>query len=235
MFNPNPILQRVALADGQQAYVVDEVLADPAALVQLALSRRAGFREAGHNAFPGLELRMPEQFTTCLDVFFAQHLRRLLGFRRTLRAYSRLSLVTRTPAQLAPAQWICHRDRMQAVAGEGVAACVLYLFQDSALGGTGFYAPRRPAPEIDRLVHDSGALPPARFQERYGIQAGYLTESNDWFEKVAVVPARFNRLVFYDGMHFHTSDILAPARLDTDPARGRLTLNGFFTCRRNAA
>jgi hypothetical protein len=38
-----------------------------------------------------------------------------------------------------------------------------------------------------------------------------------------------------DGALLHTGDILAPERLSNDPATGRLTFNGFFTCRRNAA
>jgi hypothetical protein len=41
--------------------------------------------------------------------------------------------------------------------------------------------------------------------------------------------------VFYDGNLFHSSHILAPELLSDDPARGRLTLNGFFICRRQAA
>jgi Family of unknown function (DUF6445) len=31
----------------------------------------------------------------------------------------------------------------------------------------------------------------------------------------------------------HSSDIPSPNLLSTDPLRGRLTVNGFFTCRRN--
>jgi Family of unknown function (DUF6445) len=50
-----------------------------------------------------------------------------------------------------------------------------------------------------------------------------------------VVPAAFNRAVFYDGGQFHSSHITQPALLSADPARGRLTLNGFFICRRAAS
>jgi hypothetical protein len=41
-------------------------------------------------------------------------------------------------------------------------------------------------------------------------------------------------LIFYDGMLFHAGDIRTPDRLSDDPAVGRLTLNGFFTCRKAA-
>jgi hypothetical protein len=49
------------------------------------------------------------------------------------------------------------------------------------------------------------------------------------------VPAAFNRAVFYDGGHFHSSHITQPEKLGADPAHGRLTLNGFFICRRSAS
>jgi hypothetical protein len=38
-------------------------------------------------------------------------------------------------------------------------------------------------------------------------------------------------MLFYNGDLFHCGDITAPARLSADPRTGRLTLNGFFTCR----
>jgi hypothetical protein len=231
MFNPSPRASVVSLGGDASCLVFDEVLLEPQRLVALAVAQREHFRFSGNNAFPGPELRMPDTFSAALEAFFAIHARRQLGGRRTLRAYSRLSLVTLQPEQLAPTQWVCHRDRMELETGRCVAACVLYLFQDPALGGTGFYRPRRSAPETARLVHDSGALEPAAFAAKYGITATYPTTSNAWFEKIASVPARFNRAIFYDGMQFHSGDILAPERLSEDPRQGRLTINGFFTCR----
>jgi len=44
------------------------------------------------------------------------------------------------------------------------------------------------------------------------------------------VAAAWNRLIVYDGSWFHSADV-NPARLATDPLQGRLTLNGFITCR----
>ena len=90
-------------------------------------------------------------------------------------------------------------------------------------------------PEIAQLVQDSANLGRDAFRERRGVQAGYMTASNAWFEKIAAVPARFNRLIFYSGMTFHAADIAHPERLSAAPRSGRLTLNGFFTCRRNLA
>lgn len=62
-----------------------------------------------------------------------------------------------------------------------------------------------------------------------------MTGSNRWFNQTASVPARWNRMIFYDGAVLHSGDIGAPEKLDGDPGRGRLTLNGFFVSRRHAA
>jgi hypothetical protein len=233
MFRTAPRIDEVAIAPGRVALVIDDALAEPARWVALAAQHRAGFDESPHNAYPGGELRMPEPLSARLDQYFAQHARARLGARRTLRMYSRLALATRRPEALEPRQWICHRDRLDTTAGHCVLASVLYLFDDVALGGTGFYVARRGAAETARLIHDSGELPPQEFTRRYGIARGYQTHGNAWFEKTAAIAPRYNRLVFYDGGDvFHCSDITAPERLDADPRRGRLTWNGFFVCRR---
>lgn len=235
MFNPNPSIQTLPIAPGHSAFIIDGALRDPQAWVEHAARHIAAFEEAPFNAFPGPELRLPDAVTAQLELFFAAHARAGLGARRTLRAHSRLSIVTRQPQELEPRQWICHRDRFGVPPGQCVAASVLYLFHEPALGGTSFFLPRRPAAEIDLLVHESGTLGREAFAHRYGVKPGYLTQSNDWFEKVGTVPPRWNRVIFYDGSLFHCSDIPEPGRLSPDPRQGRLTLNGFFTCRRRAA
>jgi hypothetical protein len=50
---------------------------------------------------------------------------------------------------------------------------------------------------------------------------------------LATVPARYNRIVFYEGTLFHSGEIARPDLLTRDPRSGRLSLNGFFNCRRN--
>jgi hypothetical protein len=137
--------------------------------------------------------------------------------------------------QLQPWQWFCHTDRLEFGPGQCLAASVLYLFKDEALGGTAFYRPLRPARETAALVQASGKLPAAEFSQRSGIAPGYMAGSNDWFERIGAAPAKFNRLILYSGNVFHTGDITAPYRLSADPRAGRLTLNGFFVCRRSVA
>jgi hypothetical protein len=230
MFNPRPDIQVLPITPGQACYVIDDALLEPERLRDEAISRRDRFAMAPFNAYPGLELRMPEAFSAQLDDFFRRHVRARLGMRRTLRMYSRLALATLRPDELQPRQCICHRDQLGFAPGQRVAASVLYLFDDPALGGTAFYAPRRPAAEMAPLFEDAGRLDAGLFCAKYGIERGYLAGSNAWFEQLLSVPAKWNRLIFYDGALFHSGDIRHPERLDPDPAHGRLTLNGFFTC-----
>jgi hypothetical protein len=235
VFNLRPQIERLALPGGGVCWVIDNVLQDPDTWVQRAVQQRAQFVAAPFNAYPGLEWRMAADVSGPLNDFFMLHLRGLMGARRTLDMYSRLSLVTLMPAQLRPLQRLCHRDRLGVGADQTVAACTLYLFKDSLLGGTSFFVPRLPLAQINAHMPRWNAMDDAAFTQEIGTAPAYLTASDAFFELVQVVPAAFNRAVFYDGNQFHSSHIEDPATLSADPAHGRLTLNGFFTCRRNAA
>ena len=235
MFNPTLRLQSVPIAPGHVAWVIDDALAEPQRWIDLAAQRRADFATSPHNAYPGIELRMPDGVSARLADCFALHVRSRLGARRTERFYSRLSLATRQPHELEPRQWIAHRDQLDPVPGRMTAACVLYLFSDATLGGTGFYTPTRGLQETRVMIHESGTLSRDEFAAKHGVAPGYQTSSSAWFEKTAAVEPRFNRLVFYDGgAVFHCSDITSPEKLSDDPRSGRLTLNGFFVCRTKA-
>lgn len=235
MFNPNPKIDAVNI-DGQHVcYVIDDAVREPERLIDYALTHSDDFGMAPFNAYPGLEFHLPQAMSSQLDDFFRLHIRRQFGARRTLQMYSRLSLVTLSPHELSPIQWLCHRDRMGVPHDQCVAASVLYLFQDESLGGTSFFMPRRSAEETESLMRFAANAEPAAFTAQTGIAPGYLVDTNSHFKRVCTIPARWNRMIFYDGSLFHTPDIRAPEKLDPDPARGRLTLNGFYTCSRVAS
>lgn len=138
MFKPDPKIDIVEVDAAHHCYVIDDALAEPERWVEYAGLHRAAFRVEGFNAYPGPELRMPDGVSQRLDEFFMLHIRQRLGARRTTRMYSRLAMVTTPPEKLEPRQWICHRDRMGVPPEQCVAASVLYLFKDAALGGTSF-------------------------------------------------------------------------------------------------
>ena len=232
-FTARPEIRTLAV-DGQPVcHVVDDALANPDEWRAFAGSARSAFADAPYNAFPGLELRLPDGASAPLARFFDEHLRRTFSARRIERMYARLSMVNRRPEDLQPWQWQPHVDQLQTAPGQCVAASVLYLFEDAALGGTSFYRPRQAADLTLAMIQDSASLPAAEFSAKHGVAAGYLTGSNAWFEKVASVPARWNRLIVYSGTIFHSGEIAHPEKLTNDVAKGRLTLNGFFTCRRS--
>jgi hypothetical protein len=225
-------LRTVPLGPGRTCVVVDDALLDPQAAIDAAAAQRF---EAPPYPYPGLVSEAPPSVTTRIADFFATQVRGHLGVRRTLDLTVRWSIVCTPEDRLDPRQWQCHRDRVTQEDGDILfAASVLYLFRDPALGGTSFYVPRQSAAETDRLQADSQTLDAAAFAARWGVRPGYMDGSNAYFERVARIPAQWNRMIFYDGGMFHSADVDAPDRLDADPRRGRLTLNSFFTCKRVA-
>ena len=233
LFNPAARVRLVPIGPDAQCVVIDDILAQPEAVARWAAQQ--DLREPEGYPYPGLVAPAPASVSALLSDHFGRHVRGLLGGRRTLDGVLRTSLVTVPTHALEPRQWLCHRDRVaDDPAAWLFAASVLYLFRDPALGGTSFYRPRLPQAQLNRLLADSQQLDAATFAARYGLQPGYMAGSNDWFEQVASVPAAWNRAIYYDGGIFHSADITHPAALSRDPARGRLTLNGFYTCRRAA-
>jgi hypothetical protein len=233
-FNPRPRIERVALSAGQSCFVVDDALLNPERLVAFAGEKREAFQPVDFNAYPGILLPTP-QVSVVLNEFFLQHMRRLFDARRVLHMHSRLALVTVPPHLLSARQALCHRDSVGLDPRHSIQASVLYLFGDAGMGGTSFYQATVPEREVALLFHDASTLPGEAFAQKYALEPGYMIDSNRYFTKVASVPAKWNRLIFYDGSLLHSGDIGAPEKLSDDPAVGRLTFNGFFTCRRRAA
>ena len=231
-FNPAPRISAVPLPGGFEVVVVDDVLLDPDGLV--AWARGQAFQPPAGFPYPGLVIGAPVGLAARFADFFAQHARTRLQARRTLSHDVRLSMVSIPPEQLDPRQWQCHRDRVSTDPGVVFVASVLYLFHDPALGGTSFYVPRQSASATDRIQYDSQTLTAAQFTARYGLQPGYMDGTNAYFDCVARVPAAWNRMILYDAGFFHSGDIGRPDLLTTDPASARLTLNCFFSCRRQA-
>ena len=228
-FNPQPRVSTVPIAAGEFCIVVDEALANPEGLIDWAAAQQ--FRPAEGFPYPGVTVAAPAAVTAMIGDYFAAHARGRLGGRRTLSTAVRLSLVTLSAQQLRPVQWQCHRDRLGPVPGDlRLAAMVAYLFRDPGLGGTSFYRSLLSEADTERMIEDAGRMSGAEFTARYGVEAGYLNGSNRYFERLAQIPAAWNRMLFYNGDLFHSGDIALPA--SADPRTGRLTLNGFFTCRR---
>lgn len=230
MFNPRPTVRYVAIPGHAPCVVVDDFLLDARALVAQAAAAQAQFAVDPANSYPGPELDLGRDTALRLDEFFIRHVRRALGAQRTISVAARLALATLPAAELSGLQRLCHRDCADLAPGVGAAAAVVYLFDDARLGGTGFYRPTRDP------LHTARVLREAHVGKSSAAHApGYLCASNADFDLLCTVPARFNRAIFYDGELFHAAAIGQPALLHPDPARGRLTMNGFFRFRKRSA
>lgn len=231
MFNPDPVVERIALGDAAVC-VIDEALQDPRRWAQLAALHAGSFLEAPQNAYPGVELPMPDSIAGQCMAYIDRHLAGSFGLRGCAHGHAKLAIVTHQEHALQPFQTIPHIDRLRLRTGQSAMAMVLYLFEDSGLGGTNFYRPKVAADRLAGLFEDAARLEAGAFSVRHGVARRYPAGSNDWFEHVLTVPPRWNRLIVYPGTVFHSSDIPDPARLRADPGSGRLTLNGFFACDR---
>ena len=238
LFNPAPKLQLVPIPGYKPCIVIDNFLQNPQAMLDEACRVQGNFSIASKNAFPGVELRMPDEFSGRLNDFFIQHVSKLLAARRTISMFSRLSMITLKAHELAPNQRICHQDQLSDNPQQCFSAAVLYLFKNTALGGTSFYRPKVAEAEIERLYSSSSQwqdLTPEQFSQRFGSTPNYMTQSNHYFELIATIPAAWNRVIFYDGSIFHSGHVTQPELLNADPTQGRLTINGFFTSRKAAS
>jgi hypothetical protein len=235
LFNPRAKRQIVRFDEHHFCLIVDDAMLNPGELVQFASDRRSEFSSVNFSYYPGVYLEAPADLTQQLTDYFQLHARRQFDARRCQETGCRYSLATFAPQAMHPLQWVCHRDDVGLDASLSMQASVLYLFHEPRLGGTAFYVPTRNAADTGAVFADARLLSPAAFTAKYGIVPGYMHEGNAWFRRIGSVPAKWNRLIIYDGGMLHASDIAAPELLTADPGSGRLTLNGFFTCRRNLA
>jgi len=225
--NPQARIDAVELAGGGKVFVVDDFTQEPESLVALAQSMAGQFQLRPGHPYPGPQLDLPAVMSGELNAWFRERLGTQLGAGEPTGMYARFSRVTQDPASLDARQRICHRDDSGLGPSDSMAACVHYLFKDEALGGTVFFRSLMSEADTRQFMHDSSTLDASAFGDKYGIQPGYMTDSNRYFEVIGRVPAKWNRAIFYDGGVYHSGDIRGPApAYRADP--GRLTLNAFF-------
>ncbi|USX27799.1 DUF6445 family protein [Oxalobacteraceae bacterium OTU3CINTB1] len=235
MFNPRAKISVVPLYGDETLVIVDDLLLEPRKMIELASRSRAEFSDADHNYFPGPELNLTPEMTQAFDQFVVQHVRKLLGARRTTMLATRLALATLQPPQLRNLQRVCHFDTVPQPNRAGTGAMVLYLFEDPRLGGTGFFRQTCSDAEFEHMVLQADVLDRQAFTALTGAGDGYAVDSDRYFEKVYTAQPAFNRAIFYHGTVLHSADIHSPALLRDDVHTGRLTVNAFFNLRRNAA
>lgn len=231
--NRDAIVDIRRIDDEQICVVVDDFLDNPDEIVEFAKANRDGFTMPD-KSYPGLNMRLPETFDAILASYVKRRMARHFGFLRDrLTLFSMFSMTTLKANELSNLQRVCHSDPL-AEPGHATYAGILYLFADESLGGTGFYRwKNRPlmvkATELEMTDPVEALAFLKQHFPSYNEPPCYITESNEIAERIADVPARFNRWVFYSGDMPHSAQIRYPERLSTDLATGRLTLNCFVT------
>lgn len=211
----------------QPVVVVDNLLRDPQALVEL-VADTTDFQavETAANFYPGLRTPAPAGYVKALSAalgpLVAQAFPDLAG--RKARTSACMSLLTLRPDELNLAQRIPHFD-----ATDAGQIAVLHYLCDGTHGGTAFYRHRSTGFETitpERAKTYVATLKPEL--ERTPPPQAYVKGDTPLFEQIGAVEARFDRVVIYRSRLLHSGDIAASCNLSADPRRGRLTANSFL-------
>lgn len=204
--------------------VVDDVLADPDALIEVA--RTAPWARPPHTQYPGLNAPLPAAYSQGVIRALRPMLQRAFGIPldRQLNFFGFFALATQSPDQLRPIQKIPHHDSPDPFR----IAMVHYLCRGHA-GGTAFFRHRATGFEsVDFRRSDDYQIKAAAELERDGDRLiRHVTADTPNFEQIDHADLRFNRLVVYRSHVLH-SGLLDDVAMSDDPAVGRLTANSFL-------
>ncbi|MDX1480281.1 MAG: DUF6445 family protein [Woeseiaceae bacterium] len=218
------------IAAGRHCAIVDDALQNPESLVDFALRNVSRF--AWLPMPPGPRLMVGEDALLDLQRFIRTRLSRHFPIHRTgIELQGCLANVTLAPEKLSRLQRLCHIDRRSSPDRRTYAG-LIYLFRNPDLGGTAFYRWKKPqvvsgAERLYQQDPDAAMKYLDEASEIFRQPPRYMTASNDIAELLTVVPARFNRLIFYNGEAPHSGHIEHPELLSDDLTQGRLTFNFF--------
>ena len=223
-----PDIRSVRVGEHQVVFI-DDFLAHPEALVEAAAQARfelcAGADE--RKGYPGVRAPVPTPYSENLTELLDPLIRLNFGVPEELalrKSPCNFSLTTVVPQDLGPLQRVPHFD----ASTPHFMAVLLYLC-DERHGGTAFY--RHKASGLQQITADMrdryGEIIYAE-TERCPAPPRYFSDSNEFFELLGMMPARFNRLVIYRGSLLHSAIVNPQQVLSSDPRQGRLTINTFY-------
>ena len=203
--------------------IIDNLVADPEALVELAATKVFG-EVASY--YPGVRAKVPLTFQQFILTEFGREFAPAFGLTGALRFTAcHFSLVTTPPDKLTYLQRIPHVDSLNS----NELASILYLFKKD-LGGTSFYRHRKTG--FETVDH---ARQPEYWRHIEAEQAavmesasGYIDGETEFYERIAHQQAVFNRMLVYRRTSLHSGALNGGSVVETDPRRGRLSINGFL-------
>jgi hypothetical protein len=219
--NINLRLRKVG-AERQPLLIVDDVLADPRAMIDAA--RAADFYRPPHTNYPGLNANLPEAYYRTVVTALRGPIEAAFGVsaQAVLKFFGFFALAT-TPVEAAsPVQTLPHLDGPD----PNRLAMVHYLFRGD-FGGTGFF--RHAATGFESVDARRADIYAAAVESELaqGRRTRFAGEETPGYHLIEAVEPMFNRLIVYRGHVLH-SGLLGRGGGSADPATGRLTANGFI-------
>ncbi|HIG42441.1 MAG: DUF6445 family protein [bacterium] len=229
--SPELVVEHHKLNEDYHCTVIDNFLLRPEMAVSIADHHTSEFIQA-ERSYPGIVYAVGQSVLSDIYRFIRFELSEPFAFLRgNIKFSAHLSLATLQPDQFTCLQRLCHSDPRTGTGRTNIAV-LLYLFDDPALGGTGFYRWK----EEEKILHATALEQEATnkampfLQENFKMFSEppcYITGSNEVAELIHKVPAKFNRLVVYPGDMPHSAYIEQPGLLTDKVSTGRLTLNCF--------
>lgn len=222
MIQPDISARRIG-REQQPVAIVDGFHPDPDALRAFAATATFG---PAHRHYPGIRADLPGDYFAAVRPALTLVLREVFGAERIDLLDASFSIVTAAPETLALEQRLPHVDAIV----PGRIALVHYL-SPTETDGTAFFRHRATGFETIDEARSAGYLAALDGELKAGATppAAYMSGSTDLFEEVWRADARFNRAVIYRSALLHSGAISPGARLDADPATGRLTVTAFLS------
>lgn len=223
-----PDIRSVQVGEHQLVFI-DDFLEHPEALLEAACQARyaPGAGAAERKGYPGLRAPVPAAYSQALTELMEPLLRLNFGVPEALplrKVPCTFSLTTVAPQDLGPLQRVPHFD----ASTPHYMAVLLYLCGDEH-GGTAFYRHRATGlQQITAANREAYGEAVYAEVERRPAPARYFSDSDERFEFLGMLPARFNRLVAYRGSLLHSAIVNPRSGLTADPRAGRLTVNSFY-------
>jgi hypothetical protein len=223
--HPDFRLQKLRFGAEQAPLVlIDNLVADPDALVELASAKQFGDVTS---YYPGVRAKVPltfQQFAlaqlreVCGDYFGLSP----SGLRFTACHFS---LVTTPPANLIHMQRIPHVDSLF----PDQLAFIHYLFK-ADLGGTAFYRHRKTGFESIDQSRKAEYMRQVEIEAQgpHSPPAEYISGDTPLYEQLATHKGVYNRLLLYRRNSLHSGALTKNFVPDTNPRTGRLSINGFL-------
>jgi hypothetical protein len=210
-------------AERQPVIVIDDFVADVAAM--RAEAEALNYEVLGE-FYPGIRAPVPPATLSQFMPPIIDLIGQTFGFGGHLNLINAAySIVTTSPADLAPIQRLPHYDGLDA---ERIA--LLHYLSPAAQGGTAFFRHRTTGYEtVSQARYPRFAAELERDVARHGLPApSYISGDTEIFEQIASYEARVNRALIYRGHALHCGIIPADQPLSADPRYGRLTVNTFL-------